>query len=363
VRELAGAQVVRAAVEAEADAGERLVAACAGERVLEHARAQRSGGLREGLRARDLGLDADARDRLAHLGGAELRARCQACRDAQHGAQLADVAGPGVEAQAHGGLAIERRPARELAQEGVGEEREIVEPLAQRRHAQHPVLEQAIVEIGPQETALDQRTRLGVRRRDDRRVAPQRARATEPAQLPALDPAQHLRLVRERHRRDLVEEQDPAARALRGAGTIQRAGEGAARRAEQLALEVIGGHRWAVEHLDVSGSPARDGGQRRRDQLLARAGLADHQRAAPRRCREPGDLGAQPADRLRLAEDGVKAPRRGGAGSRGGQHHAKRPRQEPGHADRSPRSSGGPARRLLVAALQPDGDQPPTPFR
>ena len=359
MRELARAQVVRPAVEAEAHAGEGLVPARARERVEQHARARRSGRLGKALRGRCARRrrDLHARDRLDDRSSADPRLRLEPRRNAQDGAELANVPRPGVAAQAGGRLRREYGRPRELGEEGGREEPQVVRPLAQRRHVQDAVLEQAVVEIGPQEAALDECPRLLVRGGDDRCLAPQRARPAEAPQLSALHEAEHLCLVREGHRGDLVEEEDPAAGALDGSRAVEGAREGAARRPEELALEVVGGHRRAVEHLDVSGA-GRQGGQRRRHEFLPASGLADHERAAPGRRGQPRDLGAQPPDRRRLAEDrGESAPRRDrredGSGEGGrGRHASPRGKKRATPSDHG-ESRARPARRPLVAAPQP----------
>src|SRR5439155_1077824 len=109
---------------------------------------------------------------------------------------------------------------------------------------------------------------------DDAHVGPDRIAAADARELALLEHAQELRLERERHVGDLVQEERAARGDLELADApLDRAREGAALVAEELALEELVGDGRAVERHE--GAAARgvvvDG---LGDQLFARAGLA-----------------------------------------------------------------------------------------
>ena len=98
---------------------------------------------------------------------------------------------------------------------------------------------------------LDLLPQVAIGRRHDPDVDAPRDVLADAAQLPFLNHAQHLGLRPRRQLADLVEEQRAAVRLLEDAGAIgDRAGERAARVAEQLGLDEIVGQRRAVERAE-----------------------------------------------------------------------------------------------------------------
>ena len=86
-------------------------------------------------------------------------------------------------------------------------------PLAERRQAEHEDL-QAVVEVLAELARGDPLREVAVRRADEADVDPERARLADAPDLAVLEGAQELRLERERHLGDLVEEQRPAVGRL-----------------------------------------------------------------------------------------------------------------------------------------------------
>ena len=100
----------------------------------------------------------------------------------------------------------------------------------------------------------------------------------EPLELALLQDAQELRLRRQAHLADLVEEQHAAGRQLDLARLgLLRARERAALVAEQLRLEQLLRQGGAIQGDERSGSCARHAMDEPRDDFLAGAGLAGHQ--------------------------------------------------------------------------------------
>ena len=142
-----------------------------------------------------------------------------------------------------------------------------------------------------------------MRRGDDPHVHPARLRRTDALELAFLQHPQQLGLDVRGELADLVEEDRAAVRELEAALPHRhRAGERAALVAEQLALDQRRRQRRAVhahERVTAAAAPAV---HRAREQLLARAGLAeDHDRGVGRRHLEhPVECDAQ---RRRIADD------------------------------------------------------------
>ena len=109
-------------------------------------------------------------------------------------------------------------------------------------------------------------------------------RRADRAQRACLEHAQQLRLQRERHLADLVEQQRAAIGRGEQAGVIVgRAGERALDVAEQLALEQLLGQRRAVERDERLLRARARAVDRARDRALAGAGLAGDQHGHARR--------------------------------------------------------------------------------
>ena len=132
--------------------------------------------------------------------------------------------------------------------------------------------------------AATSRAQVGVRRRDDAHVDAARARRADALDLAALQHAQQLRLLRQRHVADLVEEERAPVGELEAADAIGlRVGERALHVAEQLALEHA-----LREPAHVHGDERLAGARARRvqparDELLAGAVLAGDEHVRVRR--------------------------------------------------------------------------------
>ena len=186
------------------------------------------------------------------------------------------------------------------------EQRDVLAPLAQRRHVQREH-GQAVVEVGAEATALDLAGEVAVGGGDHPHVDVVRAVGADALDLAALQRAQQLGLQRQRQLADLVEEQRAPVGHLELARPVaQRAGEGARHVAEQLALGDRLRQRRAVDVDQRLFAPRRQGVHVLRDQLLADAGLAGDEH------RQVGggdhlDLLEQPRHRGARAEDLARA--------------------------------------------------------
>src|SRR5579871_185143 len=167
--------------------------------------------------------------------------------------QLADVALPPVALQRFNRrVGDPLRPHVVLAAEVVHvvphEQRDVVGPLAQRRHVDRDD-RQAEVEILAEAAFLDLLLEVLVRRRDDAHVDLDRPRRSEPFDFALLQHAQHFRLRLRAHVADFVEEDRPAVGLLELADLLLgRAGERAFLVAEQLRLDQLLWNRRTV-HL------------------------------------------------------------------------------------------------------------------
>ena len=137
---------------------------------------------------------------------------------------------------------------------------------------------QPVEQVLAERAALDGFAQVAVARGDDADIRLQHPGAAEPLELAFLQDAQELRLRREAHLADLVEEQHAAGRQLDLARLgLLRAGERAALVAEQLRLEQLLRQRGAVQRDERSLASRRHAVDEPRDHFLARAGLAGHQ--------------------------------------------------------------------------------------
>jgi hypothetical protein len=103
---------------------------------------------------------------------------------------------------------------RELRQEMIGEERDVLRPLAQGRDrdVDHG---DPVVEIGAEGPASHRLPEVAVRGRDEADVHPPEAAVADPAEVLELEHAQELRLKRQAELADLVdEERAGVARAI-----------------------------------------------------------------------------------------------------------------------------------------------------
>src|SRR2546425_501524 len=164
----------------------------------------------------------------------------------------------------------------------------LLQPLPQggERDGDH---REGVVEALAEPPLLDRVLEIAVGGRDEADVDGDGLAASHPLYLPLLHGAQDLRLQREAHVCDLVEEQGAASRLLEATDlTRDGARERALFVAEQLALEQVFGDRGAIDR-DERARRVRavhvDGPS---DDLLARAGLPldEHRRGAPRDSRQ-----------------------------------------------------------------------------
>ncbi|HEU4404828.1 MAG TPA: hypothetical protein VFS43_06010 [Polyangiaceae bacterium] len=236
--------------------------------------------------------------------------------------QLADVARPPVppqrlerpRAEAAHGLA---QLARLGGEEGLREQRDVVAPLAQRRHVELDHVE-PVVQVFAEAAGRDLGHEVLVGGRDDAHVDPRRPLGAQRLHLALLDRAQQLGLRRKAEVGDLVEEEHAAVGEGELAALVAgRAGEGALLVAEELGLDHRLGDGGAVERHEGVLGPGRERVQRARHQLFARAALApdEHVRAGGR---ELADAGAQLLHRRAVADEvaerALGAERRGDGG-------------------------------------------------
>jgi hypothetical protein len=140
------------------------------------------------------------------------------------------------------------RARRHVFEEGACEGRDVVEPLAERRHA-HFEDGEAVEEVAAEAAGRDVLRERAVRRRDDAHVDGARFGLADAPDLACFEDAQQLRLLLERKLADLVEEDGAAVRVLERSRTIAGcAGERALHVSEELGLDEIGAERAAVDH-------------------------------------------------------------------------------------------------------------------
>ena len=231
-------------------------------------------------------------DRRAQLGREVLGREHGAARE-RDGAldavlELADVPGPRVVHQQHHRLVGDVRDRLLVAfgvvtEEVLGEERNVLAPLAQGRERNRHHL-QAVEEVLAKAAATHQLLEITVRRGDDPDVDLDPLLAADALDLVLLQHAQELRLHRRADVADLVEEDRAAARLLEESLLLaDGAGEGAAHVAEELALEQRVRERPTVDRDEAGAGAAAVPVQRRRDELLPGAALALDEDGAARR--------------------------------------------------------------------------------
>ena len=129
----------------------------------------------------------------------------------------------------------------------LGEQRDVVAPLAQRRDVQRhhaQAVEQVLAEAALAHGGVE----VAVGGRDDAHVDVLGFARPDRRHLAALEHAQQLGLEVDRHVADLVEEERAAVRLAEAPGARRhRAGEGAALVAEELALEQLARDRGGVD--------------------------------------------------------------------------------------------------------------------
>ena len=176
------------------------------------------------------------------------------------------------------GIALAGPAAR--AQQLHGQRQDVVAPLAQRRERQRKDVE-AVVEILAEAAGGDFLAQAAVGGREHAHIERDRRAAAEALDFALLQDAQQLRLQRQRHLGDFIEQQRAALRLLELAGMRGvRAGEGAALVAEQHGFEHVLGNRGAVDGDEGLRGARRAAMDEAREHFLAGAGLADDQHRA-----------------------------------------------------------------------------------
>src|SRR5437660_4848564 len=196
--------------------------------------------------------------------------------------ELADVPGPSVPTERVQRLARDdlhpavhgtREPLDEVAHQG----RNVLGPLAERRGMDREHV-QPVVEIVPEPLLFHHPKEVAVRRGDEAHVDLDGLRTADPLELLLLQDAQQLRLELERDLADLVEEQRAAVGHLEAADLLgDGAGEGAPLVPEELALEEAPRNGGAVELHERAVAAVASVVDGPREQLLARARLAEKQ--------------------------------------------------------------------------------------
>src|SRR5258708_4634233 len=176
--------------------------------------------------------------------------------------ELAHIAGPalaGAPRQRAGGEArkdVAPELGRHAAAEMLGEQRDVLSPVAQRRDG-HDIEGETVQEIAAEAALIGQRRQIDISGGDDADVDTLHVVAADALEGAVLDDAQDLLLDGERGVGDLVEEQGAAVGDLEAReAPARRAGERARLMAEQLAVEQALGEGGAVE-LDEGAVPAR----------------------------------------------------------------------------------------------------------
>ena len=170
-----------------------------------------------------------------------------------------------------------QRGAREEGEQRAGEPRQVLAPLAQRRHHQLDDVE-AEEQVLAEAAGLHLGVEVAVGGGDHPHVGdagPVLADALEPL---LLEEAQQPCLEAGRELADLIEEERAALGGLDPAGLVaDRAGEGAAGVAEQLAGQQLLGERGAVDGDERPRAPRREPVEQPRQHPLAGAALAPQQ--------------------------------------------------------------------------------------
>ena len=137
-------------------------------------------------------------------------------------------------------------------EEVLGEQRDVVTALAQRRQVERDDV-QAVVEIAAEVSGANLLVEVAVRRRDDARVDRNRLGRADGNHFALLQHAEQLDLRRRRRLADFVEEERALRRRAEEAELVaDRAGERSLHVTEQLALEQALGQRAAVDREERS---------------------------------------------------------------------------------------------------------------
>ena len=172
--------------------------------------------------------------------------------------------------------------------------RQIIEPLAQRRHLQREYV-QPVVQILAEAARDNGRIQVAMGRGDDAHVAADGFIAADPLEAALLQHAQQFHLHLQRHVADLVQEQRAALGKLEAAEPRrQGAGEGAFFVAEQLAFQEVGRYGAAVHRYKRMRCAAGQFVNVARHHFLAGAGLPEDQ-----------DIGVERRDLFNQTMDGA----------------------------------------------------------
>ena len=203
-------------------------------------------------------------------------------RALDHVLHLAHVAGPAV---------VDQRVDRALAEAGdrlavllarplhepVHQQRDVVAPVAQGRHADREDVE-AEIEVLAERAVAHRVAQVDVGGGDDAHVDLAHPRVADALDLALLQRAQELALGGEAQRADLVEEQGSAVRPLEPARARDgRAGEAALLHAEQLRFGELLGDRGAVDGDERAVRALREPVQVVGEDLLADPAFAEEQ--------------------------------------------------------------------------------------
>ena len=192
-------------------------------------------------------------------------------------------------------LRLEVVLAREQVGEVADQRRDVVAPLAQRRHVDRDDVE-AVEQVLAERALVDLLFEVLVGRGDHAHVHLDDAVAAEPLELLLLQHAQHLGLRLQAHVADLVEEDRALVGLLELADLpIGGAGERALLVAEQLRLDQLVGDRRAVDLHERAVAAQALAVDRARHQLLADAALAPDQHGGVGRRRLADRARAPPA--------------------------------------------------------------------
>ncbi len=244
-----------------------------------------------------------------------LAARAEVDQAAGHLLELAHVARPALPPQllerldghpAHPAAGL----AAHLLEETAEQERQVVLPLAQRRHLEH-VAGEPVEEVLAEVPLGDRRAEVDVGGGEDPHVDLDRLLA-ERHHLALLQHPQQLGLEGQRQVADLVEEEGAAVGLEEAAAAALDPGRHPGADAEQLGLEQLGRDRRAVDRHEGPARPLGAVVQGARHVLLAGAGLAEdedrhhpgrHQRhlavELAHRRRGPGDDARRQLERRR----------------------------------------------------------------
>ena len=191
---------------------------------------------------------------------------------------------------------------RDLVEEVLGDQRDVVGALAQRRQVDREYVE-AIEQVFAQLAGADRLHRVAVGRGQDADIGLLHLGRPDPHEGAGLEHAQQLDLQVERHLGDLVQKERAAAGSLEEADVLAvGAGEAPLLVAEDLAFDQVRRDRAAVDREERAGAPPAQVVHGLRDDFLAGAALAGDEHRH-RGARDAQDLLIDPAHRGRAAPE------------------------------------------------------------